>query len=330
MTPVQKEVVFDIDMTDYDDVRTCCSGAAVCSKCWKFMIAACRILDTGIREDFGWEHLLWVFSGRRGVHCWICDFEARHLDGMARSGVAEYFQIISYSQIEESSVARIKIGHKLHHSIRRALQVIESMFEEVVLCDQNIFEGHRGITKLCQYIHDRDAAKATEQHLLQTLDNSVSSKVVWEHFKNYENMMRCSSNSNSVWSRRLRNIVEEIQLATMYPRLDINVTKGFNHLLKAPFSIHPVSGKVSIPFNPSNIAKLDPNAVPTITHLLHEINAFDEKRGLFDVNDDKSRIKDYKKTSMFRAVLVFEEFIRKLEISLKAEIIDKNEQKLEF
>lgn len=42
--PVERELVFDIDLTDYDDVRTCCSGAKICNRCWSYMTMAVSLI----------------------------------------------------------------------------------------------------------------------------------------------------------------------------------------------------------------------------------------------------------------------------------------------
>lgn len=65
-------------------------------------------------------------------------------------------------------------------------------------------------------------------------------------------------------TKKERNLIEEIVLQLLYPRLDIHVTKGLNHLLKSPFCIHPKTGKVCVPFTVVNVDKFNPSVVPTI------------------------------------------------------------------
>lgn len=91
---MQRELVFDIDMTDYDPIRTCCSDAGICKRCWAFISAAVRVLDTAIREQFGYQYLLWVYSGRRGIHLWISDQEAMELTDDQRRVMVNWLTVI--------------------------------------------------------------------------------------------------------------------------------------------------------------------------------------------------------------------------------------------
>jgi DNA primase small subunit len=96
ITADARELVFDIDMDDYDSVRKCgCSGANICPICWGFMKMAVKVMDKGLREDFGFQHIAWFYSGRRGVHAWVCDDEALYLTDEARGAITKYFQVCS-------------------------------------------------------------------------------------------------------------------------------------------------------------------------------------------------------------------------------------------
>ena len=41
--PVERELVFDIDLTDYDDVRTCGKEGHICNACWPLMAVAVEV-----------------------------------------------------------------------------------------------------------------------------------------------------------------------------------------------------------------------------------------------------------------------------------------------
>ncbi|KAG2468345.1 NACAM protein, partial [Polypterus senegalus] len=69
---------------------------------------------------------------------------------------------------------------------------------------------------------------------------------------------RCGSQKNSAL------LDSEIVLQYCYPRLDVNVSKGVNHLLKSPFSVHPKTGRISVPIDTRQLDQFDPFAVPTI------------------------------------------------------------------
>ena len=69
-------------------------------------------------------------------------------------------------------------------------------------------------------------------------------------------------------------LVDEVMFEYCYPRLDANVTKGMNHLLKSPFSVHPKTGRISIPIALNSLGSFDPckdDVVPRLDQLCQQV-----------------------------------------------------------
>ncbi|KAJ4786567.1 DNA primase [Rhynchospora pubera] len=254
--PIERELVFDIDISDYDDVRYCCSGADTCLNCWPLMTIAIKVIDTALREDFGFSHILWVYSGRRGVHCWVCDSRARRLSKEQRSAIADYFHVYKGG---ENSLKKVTFSGPLHPFLARAYtDVLKNEFEKWV-STQKLFEHEERFHKILQLIPD-------ESVVSELAEKWQGNSVRWEHLKH---MLQ----SGSKKTQGLRRCIEEIVFSYTYPRLDIQVTKGMNHLLKAPFCVHPGTGRICIPIDPKKCEEFDPTSVPTVAQLIEELNA---------------------------------------------------------
>ena len=138
---MQKEMVFDIDMNDYDDVRTCCQGAKICERCFVYLKMAMKVISDILIDDFDFSNLLWVFSGRRGIHAWVCDEAARSMTNEMRSAVISYCNI----GVGNENANRLVLDYPLHPRLRKAYEYLRVKFREVILGDHQLLriETHR-------------------------------------------------------------------------------------------------------------------------------------------------------------------------------------------
>ncbi|XP_067227729.1 DNA primase small subunit [Chanodichthys erythropterus] len=322
---LEKELVFDIDMTDYDDVRRCCSAADICSKCWTLMTIAIRILDRALREDFGFHHLLWVYSGRRGVHCWVCDEAARKLSVAARSAVAEYLSLVKGG---EETTRKVVLSDPIHPFINHSLSVVEHYFPQYAIVEQDILGSKESLDKVLALLPE-DIKK----------DLTTYCQKVKNPMERWGELCSLVEHKKSSTKKGGQYIDKEIMLQYCYPRLDVNVSKGVNHLLKSPFSVHPKTGRISVPIDLKELNAFDPFEVPTISLICEEL----EKPRADEVEDEdmkdkeneqdageRRRIRDYKRTSLAKYVKVFDRFLETMARSRKGEMLKKSDLQKDF
>ncbi|XP_065609928.1 DNA primase small subunit isoform X1 [Cyrtonyx montezumae] len=319
--PVEKELVFDIDMTDYDDVRTCCSSADICSKCWTLMTIAVRVIDRALVEDLGMKHRLWVYSGRRGVHCWVCDDAVRKWSPALRAAAVEYLSLVKGGA---ETVKKVNLSEPVHPFIRRSVNVVEQYFEVYALKGQDILGSPERWDKVLALVPE-DIRELLQSEFPKKRDSVQR----WELLKGrMERTRKVGGSGKSApcyadW---------EIMLQYCFPRLDINVSKGIGHLLKSPFSVHPKTGRISVPLDLQRLDDFDPFAVPTISSLCQELDVAgdDTEKDENEETETKRRMRDYRRTQLAPYVKVFEQFLEEMERARRGERLQRSDLQGDF
>uniref|UniRef100_A0A7S2P2T7 DNA primase n=1 Tax=Leptocylindrus danicus TaxID=163516 RepID=A0A7S2P2T7_9STRA len=324
ISPVQRELVFDVDLTDYDAVRTCCTGANICRRCWPYMNMAIKVMDVGLKEDFGFEHVFWVYSGRRGVHAWISDEDARMLSNDARSAVAHYFEVQCES---ENNKEGLKLHSPMHPLLTRSFSILEPMFIQYIIpfSGQGLLADSESWTKLLRTLPS--GAQNIVENLTKKWKASDSEPAdKWEDLKRQIGIVvgkgKSTKGKGAQYLKgddrvRVEMWPYETVFKHTYPRLDINVSTHQNHLLKSPFCVHPKTGRVCVPIDSTKIDQFDPFQVPTLPQLMTELDEYEKVNGKEKNDENRKSVRDWEKTSLKSSFSHFEGQLKQLQKRLR-------------
>ncbi|KAH6686755.1 eukaryotic and archaeal DNA primase small subunit [Plectosphaerella plurivora] len=323
--PLAKELCFDIDLTDYDDIRTCCDKANICIKCWQFITMAIKVVDVALRDDFGFKHIMWVYSGRRGAHAWVCDKKARVMPDQMRRAIAGYLEVVKGGA---QNAKKVNLWRPLHPHLTRSLETLKDHFQEDVLEAQDPWATQERAEHLLTLIPDKPLVDALRKKWDAAPGRDSTSK-----WADIDSVAKTGASKN-LDARALKEAKQDIVLEYTYPRLDIEVSKKLNHLLKSPFVIHPGTGRVCVPIDTKALEDFDPTAVPTVHELLDEIDAWtaahkevkeeaSQEGSQEEKKDAKKGPLDWEKTSLKPYIEYFRGFVAGI---IKEEMVIKRER----
>lgn len=229
----------------------------------------------------------------------MCDDKARKLSNEARTAVATYFEVNLGSEKNQN----FHLSSPLHPMLSRAYKILEPQFVSCVLPK----EGHGLLAKPASYLKllgtlpecANPVASKLGEKWQSPRDNSTPTekwnelKTALTAFVGKRGNAKAAKNLSNVDRVRIEHWPVETVFKHTYPRLDINVSKMQNHLLKSPFCVHPKTGRVCVPIEVANVESFDPFEVPTLSQLMNELDEYEAR-----ADKDEGVVYDWQKTSL--------------------------------
>lgn len=290
---IGKELVFDLDLPDMSAMITTNKDDPFHEsfhKSWRFAETARQILECCMRNEFGFQRILTVFSGMKGFHCWITDERAMLLDDVGRVAIMKYitlsrdsegllqqFLVDKQGYVREVSYESTSyIVNEWHPFLESAVHLIRGKDDQnfTAMIEEQEWFSERNLENTLRFLQDKSLECEIKTAIESARKNGiVTARGQWGLVKEIIKNPVVTRNKRKFLEMKRRRrfdvklptgtaIARAIQyrfiLSLAYPIWDSNVTNSSQHLLKAPFSVHPKTGLLSLPI----LAPLDMDAEP--------------------------------------------------------------------
>lgn len=230
--PRWTELRFDIDITDYNSVRLC-TGKNICASCRPLLKCAALVLSRLLREQFSLRQQLWCFSGGRGLHCWVLDPAACFFTAAQRIEISEFLREAADSlQRPERLIWQRPLFRQLYR------EYMQPAFELMLANEQLSLRSGPFSVRLREFLGRLSGASGPGCR--QWLESQPAGPPMAD------------------WALLRRQLGEQdsraVVFGVMFPKIDHGVTRGINHMLRAPFSVREDNGNL---VQPLDLAEFD-------------------------------------------------------------------------
>ncbi|MHA1188632.1 MAG: DNA primase catalytic subunit PriS [Candidatus Heimdallarchaeota archaeon] len=232
---LSREFCFDLDLNDYDLVRTCgCQGKEeYCKICWSLVQESVSFLDKTLREDFGFNDIVWVFSGRRGFHAWVRDARAGTLTQEQRNSMVRYLSLIKDGSRTQAIEKDLKNVLPLRN---RIIEMVAKAFFD------------KATDKELRAEPFKFTGRQIERLRYNLKDNSKPF-----HFT-YDTILEKKHDKDAVFTHIITH---------RYPRIDRKVSIDLRRILKIPGGVQDTNGKICCKVDVKKVHKFFPENAPT-------------------------------------------------------------------
>jgi predicted DNA primase small subunit len=228
----RRELVFDLDLTDFVRFCECGKQSKACSTCWLHIEGAALFIRHILVDCLGIEdkHLLWVLSGKKGIHCIVNDARFMRMSSIQLANLHTFMSRQAWNEMD--------ICLFIKTTSLTLMQHLREFFRQQCVMKRDLMRTEKFKTFILKKIKTSQIYRSV-YNALETawakLDATSLSQ--WEALENLE------KNKGFVVL-----LTDFIIVSIYYPVIDkgpMGVNKS--HLFKAPFSIHVSTKKIALP-----------------------------------------------------------------------------------